>query len=722
VSDAPAAEPASDPFIDAEPELSARLLRPMLKFYERDFGRPALERLALSVGTTLDVLEDGDRWFSAENFKALSHRLVEATDDPEINYKAGLAFVEPGILGVERVFARALLKPRHVYQQVQSITARYSRVTNWDIAIEGDTKATFTFRPVSPDKDDFLFCRNRQGVLEATPKVFGLPRAEVHHPTCIHDGGDACVYEVHWTNHGRWVRPALWAMFFATTAALVCWLMGSALTPWVTLAAAAIAVVAVVAAVVEAGRVSRDTSQFSEQQATAMAESLEENKRKVERLMLLQGVNEAAARHLEEGPLLDAFLDRLARGSAWDRVLLMLVDAKTDTLGRTRTRGFGDAAARVERLEVTLGSRDGEDVRLFANIVESGRTVLIEDLAEYAKTLTPANRALIEDFGAGSMLVTPFEARGEVLGLLVVDRLDAASPLDNRDRDLIRSVGSALATALSNARLYTEVRSELLKNRKYSQFLPSPVVESIQDDPEAALRLGGDRRHVALMFCDIAGFTPLSAGLPPETVVRGLNAWFGIADPAIEACNGIVDKRMGDGILVVFLPEEGEGRHPVERAAAAAVGMHAALEEARGELRQVAPAFAEIVVRWAVHYGEVIAGNLGSEARVEYTVIGDAVNTCARLEEVTPAGEVWLTGDAVRAVDGLLAGATFEMERELRGLSRPTEIWSVPVDADATATGTWRAAGTGSSSSVSLTGLDLGPLADDAARELGDDG
>lgn len=709
---------AEDPFVDSEPELSARLLRPMLKYYERDFGRPALERLALSLGTTLEVLEDGDRWFSAENFKALSHRLVEATGDPEINYKAGLAFVEPGILGVERVFARALLKPRHVYQQVESITKRYSRVTNWDIAIEGDTKATFTFRPVSADKDDFLFCRNRQGVLEATPRVFGLPRAAVVHTTCLHEGGDACVYEVRWTNQRRWVRPVLWAMFFATAAAAISWVAGSALTPWITLGAGVIAVLAVALMVAEGGRLARESSQFSEQQATAMAESLEENKRKVERLMLLQGVNEAAAKHLEEGLLLDAFLDRLARGSAWDRVLLMLVDARSQMLGGTRTRGFGEAAARVERLAVSLAPREGEDARLFANIVESGRTVLIENLREYARTLTPANRALIEDFGSGSMLVTPFEARGEVLGLLVVDRVDVSTPLDHRDRDLIRSVGAALATALSNARLYTEVRSELLKNRKYSQFLPSPVVASIQDDPEAALRLGGDRRQVALMFCDIAGFTPLSAGLAPETVVRGLNAWFGIADPAIEACNGIVDKRMGDGILVVFLPEEGEGRHPVERAAAAAVGMHAALEEARAELRQVAPAFAEIVVRWAIHYGEVIAGNLGSEARVEYTVIGDAVNTCARLEEVTPPGEVWLTGDAVRAVDGLLSGATFEIERQLRGLSRPIEIWSVPLDADATTTGTWRAAATGSSSSVSLTGLDLGPLADELVAEL----
>lgn len=703
-----------DPWIDAEPELSAKLLAPMLRFYEIRFGHPALEQLAERLGTRLEVLQDGDRWFSVENFRALSHQMVRETGDPEINYKAGLAFVEPGVLGVERVFARALLEPRHVYERVSQITKRYSRVTNWTIEELQDTQATITFWPVSAYKDDVLFCRNRQGLLESTPGIFGLPRAQLEHPVCLHRGGDRCEYRVRWTNHGLFVRPILWAAFLSAIAAVALWLTGSTWTPMGFGVAGAVALSALIIVLANASRVVRESARFAESQSTLMQESLDENKAKVERLMILQGLTEASASHLDEDALLDAFLNRLARGSAWDRVLLMLVDPVAGELGRTRSRGFGDGAPTVDALTISLATREGEDARLFANIVAAGETVLIEDLDEYAKTLNDANRELIHEFGSGSMLVAPVEARGEVLGLLIVDRLATDKPLDLRDKDLLRSSGAALGTALSNARLYGEVRAELLKNRKYSQFLPSPVVAQIQDDPEAALRLGGDRRAVALMFCDIAGFTKLSAGLAPEEVVRGLNAWFGIADPAIEACNGIVDKRMGDGILVVFLPEEvaGGGRQPVERAAAAAVGMHVALESARAELRDVVPAFAEIEVRWAIHYGEVIAGNLGSEARVEYTVIGDAVNACARLEEVTPAGSAWLTGEAVRSVDGGLSGAVFEKEERLRGLGRNTEVYSIPLDAAATMTGTWRATAS-SSASVSLTSLDLGPLAEE---------
>ena len=702
-----------DPWIDTEPELNARLLGPMLRFYGQRWGRPALIAFASRLGTTLDVLEDTDRWFSIDNFLAFNRAMVEETGDPEITYKAGLAFVEPGILGLERLFVRALLSPRHVYELTRTITARYSRVTDWTIEIQGNNAARIVFVPAAPEKDDLLFCMNRRGVLEAGPLIFGLPRARLEHPRCMHAGSDTCEYRVRWTNHAPYVRPAVWFAVAALVLALALYLLGSSFFPVGALVAIVSGVAAVALVVGNAARVMREASALAGEHAGQLGTALEEGKRRVEQLLLLQAINEVAARLLDEDELLDAVLDKLAQGSTWDRVLLLLVDESKNVLGATRSRGFGAATARVERLEVSL-TPNRDDERLFANILTRGEPLLIDDVAGYAKDLLPANRALMEQLGSRSLLAVPVEGRGRKLGLLVVDRLAEGAALDGKDRDQLRGVASALGVALSNARLFAQVRQELLKNRKYSQFLPSPVVKQIQDDPEAALRLGGKRRSVALMFCDIAGFTKVSAESPPEEVVRGLNAWFGIADPVIEACGGIVDKRMGDGILVVFLEEDDAraGRHPVERAAAAAVGMHDALEQSRGQLGQVVPRFAGIAVRWAVHWGEVIAGNLGSQARFEYTVIGDAVNACARLEEVTPAGHAWFTGEAVRAVPGGLTGALFEQSVTLRGRPLATEIYSIALEGGATQTGTWAPAEHGATTSVVLTDMDLGPAPD----------
>ena len=710
-------EPVKDPWLESEPELNARLLRPMLKFYAKRWGRASLEEFAARQGTTLEVLEDQDRWFSSDRFIAFNRAMVVETGDPDIIYKAGRAFVEPGIIGVEGYLIRALLTPRAVYEQAAVITARYSRVTDWKFDVQSENRATVTFVPTSRDKDDYHFCRNRIGTLEAVPLAFGLPQAHVEHPECLHEGGDKCVYVLHWTNLSRWIRPLLGLAVLCLAGGGAATLSGAAFGVPLAFAGGLMGAAATLGAFSATRRIVAQSAEIGDGRVEHLQSLLEQNKRRVEQLLLLQQVNEAVGRHLEEEPLIDAVLDTLARASSWDRSMVMLVDAETGQLNRTRSRGFDAAGAeRLAQLSISL-TPDGSDARLFGHILRDGAPVLIEDVDDYASKLKPENAQLLRDLGSSSLVAVPVEAQGEKLALIVVDRISEVVALDTKDRDQLRSIAAALGKALSNARLFSRVRRELAKNQKFTQFLPPPIVEKIQGDPEAALQLGGKRASLAVMFCDIAGFTPLTASCPPEEVVRGLNAWFAIADPAIEACGGIVDKRMGDGILVVFLDEEAsgrDGRHPVERAAAAAVGMAQSLDAARPAIARVAPTFADMQVRWAVHHGEVIAGNLGSHSRMEYTVIGDAVNTAARLEEITPADAAWFTGEAVRAVPGGLMSAVFEQETTLRGRKTPTEVWSIPLDAAATATGTWRAMDLVSSATAAvLTSMELPPLEDE---------
>ena len=180
------------------------------------------------------------------------------------------------------------------------------------------------------------------------------------------------------------------------------------------------------------------------------------------------------------------------------------------------------------------------------------------------------------------------------------------------------------------------LRRALLASRKLSGYLAADLVERIVQEPELALELGGQRTHAAVLFADIVGFTPRCEPMAPEEVVDELNLYFSYVDPAFEAHGGVIDKRMGDGIMAVFVPREGEGPDSVHaRAVGAGLDMLRALEPCNEALAQRGAA--PFRIRVGVAAGPLVQGNMGSEVKLEYTVVGDTVNLAARLEgEATP--------------------------------------------------------------------------------------
>jgi adenylate cyclase len=177
-------------------------------------------------------------------------------------------------------------------------------------------------------------------------------------------------------------------------------------------------------------------------------------------------------------------------------------------------------------------------------------------------------------------------------------------------------------------------------------------------------RLEGEEVDVTVMFVDVRGFTAFAEGRPAHEVVAVLNGLFGRIVPLVHAEGGRVDKFVGDGLLAVFGAPRKLADH-AERALAAAV----AIAGARGEL--------EIGV--GLNSGTVVAGNVGGAGRLEFSVIGDVVNTAARVEEATRT-----TGDVV-----LLAESTRELLRgdgptlherpgiRLKGKAEPVTLYAV---------------------------------------------
>ncbi len=205
------------------------------------------------------------------------------------------------------------------------------------------------------------------------------------------------------------------------------------------------------------------------------------------------------------------------------------------------------------------------------------------------------------------------------------------------------------------ARLAEEQARYALVRETFSRYVSPDVVDAIMEDPKG-LELGGEVRDVTILFADIRSYSTLSEALTPPEIIDLLNIYFERVTDVILRHRGMINEFEGDGVLAVFgapllLPDH------AARATRAALDLLTEVEalnarwEADGTLEKWRRAGVErLAVRVGVHSGQVVVGNVGSSARTKYAVIGDTVNTAARVEGLNKQ-----TGTSA-----LITAATFE--------------------------------------------------------------
>jgi PAS domain S-box-containing protein len=259
---------------------------------------------------------------------------------------------------------------------------------------------------------------------------------------------------------------------------------------------------------------------------------------------------------------------------------------------------------------------------------------------------------------------------------------DVACELPNRGRVYLSTRVSRLPGADGDAGIVvaiedqTETRllekarqAEEEKRRALARFFSRAVREEILRNPETAAQLGGVRREITVLFADIRGYTSISEQMEPEEVVKALNLYLDLATRAIHACDGTVDKYIGDAVMALFNAPSDQPDHPV-RAVWAALALQGSAVRLRGT------SGSEVRFGIGVNTGDAIAGNIGTREMMSYTAIGDAVNVAARLQASARAGEVLISESTYAAVEH-----AFEVDRlgalEVKGRSEPVVAYRV---------------------------------------------
>jgi adenylate cyclase len=242
--------------------------------------------------------------------------------------------------------------------------------------------------------------------------------------------------------------------------------------------------------------------------------------------------------------------------------------------------------------------------------------------------------------------------------------LDAKS--DVTGRDLAGSLGASLDAMAAGLRERDRVKEV------FGRYLATQVSDRIL---KGDVNLGGESRVVTILFSDIRNFTTMAEDMTPQQVVSFLNAYFAEMVEAVFEQGGILDKFLGDGMMAVF-GSLGDQPDHAQRAVRAALRMKALLGKINGE-RAVAGK-APVAIGIGIHTDEVIVGNIGSARRLEYTVVGDGVNTSSRVQALNKdfGTTILITETTYEAVKDVVECRPMP-ETPLRGKQRALKFYEV---------------------------------------------
>ncbi|GMV15521.1 MAG: adenylate/guanylate cyclase domain-containing protein [Myxococcales bacterium] len=283
--------------------------------------------------------------------------------------------------------------------------------------------------------------------------------------------------------------------------------------------------------------------------------------------------------------------------------------------------------------------------------------------------------ALMAGFAAGERVTRPVLGIAQQAALIGQRRwgeVRVESKRNDELGDLSRSIGK-MAKDLETSE--AEIEKEAKLRGDLSRFMSKELVEAIVRG-EHPLALGGTRSEISVLFADVVAFTPLAESRPAEEVVTLLNELFSMLSEVVFRHHGTVDKFIGDCIMAVWGAPVAQPDH-ARRALAAAEDMLRFLETAnQGWKTQFG---VELRLAIGVNSGEAIVGNIGSDKRMEYTVVGDVVNVAARLEAVAKPNQILV---AERTAE--LAGDGFELRslgpHQLTGRKTATTVYELGLD------------------------------------------
>ena len=425
----------------------------------------------------------------------------------------------------------------------------------------------------------------------------------------------------------------------------------------------------------EIGRLQRTNDELDRASKAAS----EELTRRLAESNALSQVAAAISSVMEVQPLLEMIMEKSKEVMQAEASSLMMLDEETQELVFNVATGEKGAVLREIRLPPGQG--------IAGWVAQNKEPLLVPDAYQDSRFNSDYDKR--SGFRTRSILCVPLMMQDRNLGVVQVLNPSYKQSFEDDDLQTFTSFADHAAIAIENARLYEEIKQRAeelrealererwltLQRDKLGKYVPKSVVEEIERDREQALASATRTIECTILFSDIKGFTSFTEANPAHKMVEMLNQYHSEMTKVIDNYDGILDKFMGDGIMVVFLQQDDQDNHALR---AVQCGIEMQHEVGKLDIEWMEQGLGHLGIRIGVNTGEVISGSIGSSTRMDYTVVGDTVNVASRLESNGRVGTVLMSDAAYGKIEGSIQAEKLE-PISVKNRVQPVQVYSIDV-------------------------------------------
>lgn len=620
--------------------LNVSVILPYLLVAIEMIGDEKIRNILMSFAFDISYFHKSSNWVSVDFFDSFVDKFSEFGNVETLNIKAGYKNISKEILGPNYYIIKHFFSPNIAFKTFEKYIPKLNRTIICKVTESGIDFCRIKINIADPSmiSKHKSVVNNWLSFSEAYVQITTGKSARIELLKSVYDGDDCIEYLVRWENP-LFSKPKIVGYSFGLVAGAI--LFASSASHFGFLGTAkGLGIIATVGGIawfigkfISLGKKYdqiHDSFTEFEKQADEKYRELQNSKMILETTYqegkLLETIQKEIQTSDDFSNILNISLQSVCTKFAFRRAFIMLKDEQNQYLRTSSVFGDESSLADIWNFKVDIATKRDNPLVL-SSVFHSGQSILINEIQKHKYQLNAASQNLINKLQTKAFSIVPIPSENNNWGVLVADKGESGDIITRRDLVALQRISQSIGLALDKK---SKIESEIRIRKIFQKFVPSAVVDQTLGQGE--LKLGGETKQATCLFLDIRNFTQLSTQIPTAVLVDLLNRIFSLLQIEATKSGGVIDKYLGDGALVTWGAIPGSDANSAS-AIQCAIEFLKALHILNIEIGKIG--MKPVEVGMGIHKGTVIAGNIGSQDRIEFTVIGNTVNLASRLEQLT---------------------------------------------------------------------------------------